>query len=71
MSDMEESLTLSRDIKRACELLEKLQKSKYCGEVGKETLPVPHVNARWLAGNTGFNLFSRLDKTTNTHSFIL
>jgi len=28
-----ESLTLSRDVKRACELLEKLQKSKYCGEV--------------------------------------
>ena len=28
-----ESLTLSNDIKRACELLEKLQKSKYCGEV--------------------------------------
>ncbi len=25
-----DSLTLSRDIKRACELLEKLQKSKYC-----------------------------------------
>ncbi len=24
-----ESLTLSRDVKRACELLEKLQKSKY------------------------------------------
>ncbi len=24
-----DSLTLSRDIKRACELLEKLQKSKY------------------------------------------
>ena len=35
MSDMEESLTLSRDIKRACELLEKLQKSKYCGEVSE------------------------------------
>ena len=33
MSEMGESLTLSRDIKRACELLEKLQKSKYCGEV--------------------------------------
>merc|ERR1711982_271091 len=30
---MDESLTLSKDIKRACELLEKLQKSKYCGEV--------------------------------------
>jgi len=28
-----ETLTLSRDVKRACELLEKLQKSKYCGEV--------------------------------------
>merc|ERR1712083_629455 len=28
-----ETLTLSKDIKRACELLEKLQKSKYCGEV--------------------------------------
>jgi len=33
MTEMCESLTLSRDIKRACELLEKLQKSKYCGEV--------------------------------------
>merc|ERR1712021_81128 len=28
-----ETLTLSRDIQRACELLEKLQKSPYCGEV--------------------------------------
>jgi hypothetical protein len=36
MNEMEESLTLSRDIKRACELLEKLQKSKYCGEVSNE-----------------------------------
>ena len=33
MAEMDESLTLSKDIKRACELLEKLQKSKYCGEV--------------------------------------
>merc|ERR1719447_2047065 len=31
MTEME-TLTLSRDVKRACELLEKLQKSKYCGE---------------------------------------
>ena len=34
MGDVErpvaEQLTLSRDVKRACELLEKLQKSKYC-----------------------------------------
>ena len=30
---VEEPLSLSSDIKRACELLEKLQKSKYCGEV--------------------------------------
>ena len=30
----ESSLQLcSRDIRRACQLLEKLQKSKYCGEV--------------------------------------
>ena len=27
------NLSLSRDIRRACQLLEKLQKSKYCGEV--------------------------------------
>jgi len=33
MSDMEEPLSLSKDIRRACELLEKLQKSQYCGEV--------------------------------------
>ena len=31
--ESEEPLSLSADIKRACELLEKLQKSKYCGEV--------------------------------------
>jgi len=31
--EAEEPLSLSSDIKRACELLEKLQKSKYCGEV--------------------------------------
>ena len=31
--EAEEPLSLSADIKRACELLEKLQKSKYCGEV--------------------------------------
>ena len=33
MVEAEEPLSLSADIKRACELLEKLQKSKYCGEV--------------------------------------
>ena len=33
MAEMESPLSLSTDIKRACELLEKLQKSKYCGEV--------------------------------------
>merc|ERR1712003_240843 len=33
MAEMEGGLTLSRDIRRACQLLEKLQKSKYCGEV--------------------------------------
>ena len=33
MAEMTESLSLNTDIKRACELLEKLQKSKYCGEV--------------------------------------
>jgi len=33
MAETPETLTLSRDIKRACELLEKLQRSKYCGEV--------------------------------------
>ena len=33
MAEMDEPLSLSTDIKRACELLEKLQKSKYCGEV--------------------------------------
>ena len=33
MAEMEEPLSLNTDIKRACELLEKLQKSKYCGEV--------------------------------------
>jgi len=33
MSDVEEPLSLSKDIQRACELLEKLQKSPYCGEV--------------------------------------
>jgi len=29
----EEPVSLSQDIRRACELLEKLQKSQYCGEV--------------------------------------
>ena len=33
VAEMEGGLTLSRDIRRACQLLEKLQKSKYCGEV--------------------------------------
>ena len=33
MAEMSEPLSLNTDIKRACELLEKLQKSKYCGEV--------------------------------------
>ena len=33
VGEMEGGLTLSRDIRRACQLLEKLQKSKYCGEV--------------------------------------
>ena len=33
LEQVEEPLSLSSDIKRACELLEKLQKSKYCGEV--------------------------------------
>ena len=31
--ELDGNLTLSRDIRRACHLLEKLQKSKYCGEV--------------------------------------
>ena len=33
LAEMDGNLTLSRDIRRACQLLEKLQKSKYCGEV--------------------------------------
>jgi len=33
VAEIDGSLTLSRDIRRACQLLEKLQKSKYCGEV--------------------------------------
>ena len=33
LAEMDGTLTLSRDIRRACQLLEKLQKSKYCGEV--------------------------------------
>ena len=33
MAELDGNLTLSRDIRRACQLLEKLQKSKYCGEV--------------------------------------
>jgi len=33
VGEIDGSLTLSRDIRRACQLLEKLQKSKYCGEV--------------------------------------
>merc|ERR1712012_256783 len=33
MAEIDGNLTLSRDIRRACQLLEKLQKSKYCGEV--------------------------------------
>ena len=33
VGEIDAGLTLSRDIRRACHLLEKLQKSKYCGEV--------------------------------------
>ena len=33
LAELDGNLTLSRDIRRACQLLEKLQKSKYCGEV--------------------------------------
>ena len=33
VAELDGGLTLSRDIRRACQLLEKLQKSKYCGEV--------------------------------------
>ena len=33
MAEIDGNLTLSRDLRRACHLLEKLQKSKYCGEV--------------------------------------
>ena len=33
MACVDSDLSLARDIKRACQLLEKLQKSKYCGEV--------------------------------------
>ena len=44
MGDVErpvaEQLTLSRDVKRACELLEKLQKSKYCE---LETFPFTYI----------------------------
>ena len=42
MAEMEEPLSLSTDIKRACELLEKLQKSKYCGEVPATKLAALH-----------------------------
>merc|ERR1711936_37271 len=40
--EVEPSLSLSTDIKRACELLEKLQKSKYCGEVPATKLAALH-----------------------------
>merc|ERR1712004_90859 len=40
--EVEPSLTLSNDLKRACELLERLQRSKYCGEVPATKLAALH-----------------------------
>merc|ERR1712226_1047286 len=40
--EVESSLTLSNDLKRACELLERLQRSKYCGEVPATKLAALH-----------------------------
>merc|ERR1711944_201463 len=40
--EVEPSLTLSNDLKRDCELLERLQRSKYCGEVPATKLAALH-----------------------------